>query len=155
MLGDSISLGASPDLHRVLPGLDLHAEVGRMMESAPGLCARLLAKGQLRGTVVLALGTNAEFDADVLDRVRAAIGTRTMVLMTVRGPFGWQDEVNSVVRAYHRQHPEVLLDDWYATAGAHQGLLWIDHTHPRGGAGTTLFARSLAATLSQRRAVSH
>lgn len=150
MIGDSISLGSAPDLDRVLPGIDLHAEVGRMMDSAPDVCAQLLAAGRLRHTVVLALGTNAEYGADVLDRVRAVIGPRTMVLMTVRGPFAWQDEVNSVVRAYHDRHPEVLLDDWYATANAHQDLLWIDHTHPRGGAGTTLFATSLAATLPRQ-----
>ncbi len=151
MIGDSLSLGSSPDLHRLLPGIDLHAEVGRMMESAPDLCARLLAAHRLRGTVVLALGTNAEFGADVLDRVRAVIGSRRMVLMTVRGPFPWQDEVDAVVRAYHRDHPEVVLDDWYAAAQSHQDLLWIDHIHPRGGAGTTLFATRLAAALTAAR----
>jgi hypothetical protein len=151
MIGDSLSLGSSPDLHRLLPGIDLHAEVGRMMESAPDLCARLLAAHRLRGTVVLALGTNAEFGADVLDDVRAVIGARRMVLMTVRGPFPWQDEVNAVVRAYHRDHPEVVVDDWYAAAQSHQDLLWIDHTHPRGGAGTALFAGRLAASLTATR----
>ncbi len=148
MIGDSVTLGSSPDLHRVLPGIELHAEVGRMMQAAPGICARLLAEHRLRGTVVLALGTNAEFGSDDLDAVRAAIGPRRLVLTTVRGPFSWQDEVNTVVRDYHRRHPDVLLDDWYAAVAPHLDLLWIDHVHPRGGAGTTLFATSLANTLA-------
>ncbi|MEV7472020.1 acyltransferase family protein, partial [Streptomyces kronopolitis] len=148
IIGDSVTLGSAPDLHRILPGISLYAEVGRMMESASDLCRQLIAEHRLRGTVVLALGTNANFAPEDLDHVRAAIGARRLVLTTVRGPFPWQDDVNSVVRAYHRNHPEVLLDDWYTTVEPHQDLLWIDHTHPRGGAGTTLFATSLAATLT-------
>jgi hypothetical protein len=148
MIGDSISLGSAPDLHRVLPGIDLHAEVGRMMEDAPGICAQLLARHELRGTVVLALGTNAEFGADVLDHIRSVIGQRRMVLMTVRGPFSWQDTVNNVVLDYRHDHPQVLVDDWYDTIQAHQDLLWIDHVHPRGGAGTALFAAGVADTLA-------
>ena len=147
MIGDSVTLGSALDLHRVLPGIELDAEVGRMMESAPDVCARLLAAHRLRGTVVLALGTNAVFGDDDLDRVRAVIGARRMVLTTVRGPFAWQDSVNAVVRDYHRRHPDVLLDDWYTTVAPHQDLLWTDRIHPRGGAGTTLFATGLADTL--------
>ncbi|SEG76598.1 peptidoglycan-N-acetylmuramate O-acetyltransferase [Actinacidiphila yanglinensis] len=148
MIGDSITLGSAQDLHRVLPGIDLHAEVGRMMEQAPGICAQLLAEHRLRGTVVLALGTNATFDAWDVDRVRAVVGDRRIVLTTVRGPFPWQDSVNTAVRDYHSRHPEVLLDDWYTTVASHLDLLWIDHIHPRGGAGTSLFATSLADTLA-------
>jgi peptidoglycan/LPS O-acetylase OafA/YrhL len=151
MIGDSVTLGSALDLHRVLPGIELDAEVGRMMESAPDICGRLLAEDRLRGTVVLALGTNAVFSDDDLDRVRAVIGARRLVLTTVRGPFSWQDSVNAVVRDYHQRHPEVLLDDWYTTVAPHQDLLWTDHIHPRGGAGTTLFATSLAATLGDDR----
>jgi peptidoglycan/LPS O-acetylase OafA/YrhL len=150
MIGDSVTLGSAQDLQRVLPGIDLYAEVGRMMEAAPDLCGQLLAEHRLRGTVVLALGTNAIFSAEDLDHVRSVIGSRRLVLTTVRGPFPWQDSVNTVVRDYHRRHPEVLLDDWYTTVEPHQDLLWIDHIHPRGGAGTTLFATSLARTLTAR-----
>lgn len=148
MIGDSVTLGSAPDLHRLIPGISLHAEVGRMMESAPDLCRQLLAEHRLRGTVALALGTNANFTPEDLDHVRATIGARRLVLTTVRGPFPWQDSVNSMVHAYHHNHPDVLLDDWYTVSGPHQDLLWTDHTHPRGGAGTTLFATSLAATLT-------
>jgi hypothetical protein len=147
MIGDSITLGSAPDLHRILPGIGLDAEVGRMMESAPDICGRLLAEHRLRGTVVLALGTNAVFSSDDLDHVRAVVGSRRLVLTTVRGPFPWQDSVNTVVRDYHQRHPDVLLDDWYTTVEPHQDLLWIDHVHPRGGAGTTLFATGIADTL--------
>lgn len=147
VIGDSVTLGSAPDLHRILPGISLNAEVGRMMQSAPALCRQLLAEHRLRGTIVLALGTNANFAPEDLDHVRATIGARRLVLTTVRGPFPWQDSVNSVVRAYHRHHPDVLLDDWYTVSGPHQDLLWIDHIHPR-GAGTTLFATSLATTLT-------
>jgi len=150
LIGDSVSLGSDQDLHRLLPGIDVHAQVGRMMEDAPDILRQLAASGQLRGTVVLALGTNGEFGPDVLDDIRSIIGGRRMVLMTVRGPFSWQDSVNSVVRTYQHDHPEVLVDDWYDTVGPHQDLLWIDHIHPRGGAGTTLFATSLAQTLAAR-----
>ncbi len=150
LIGDSVSLGSDQDLHRLLPGIDVHAKVGRMMEDAPDICAQLLAQGRLRGTVVLALGTNAEFGPDVLDHVRSVIGGRRMVLMTVRGPFTWQHSVNSVVRTYQHDHPEVLVDDWYDAVAPHLDLLWIDHVHPRGGAGTTLFASSLAWTLTAR-----
>jgi peptidoglycan/LPS O-acetylase OafA/YrhL len=148
MIGDSITLGSAQDLDRVLPGIDLYAQVGRMMEQAPDICARLLAQHRLRGTVVLALGTNATFGSDDVDRVRSVVGDRRIVLTTVRGPFPWQDSVNSTVRAYHARHPEVLLDDWYTTVAPHLDLLWIDHVHPRGGAGTSLFATGLADTLT-------
>lgn len=148
MIGDSITLGSAQDLHRVLPGIQLYAQVGRMMEDAPDICAQLLAQHRLRGTVVLALGTNATFSTQDVDHVRAVVGDRRIVLTTVRGPFPWQDSVNSAVRDYHADHPEVLLDDWYSTVATHLGLLWIDHVHPRGGAGTTLFATSLADTLT-------
>ncbi len=129
MIGDSVTLGSAPDLHRVLPGISLDAEVGRMMESAPDLCRRLLAEHRLRGTVVLALGTNAIFGPEDLDHVRAVIGARRLVLTTVRGPFPWQNGVNSVVRAYRRDHPDVLLDDWYTTVEPAPGPA-VDRPHP-------------------------
>ncbi len=148
VIGDSITLGSAEDLHRLLPGVRLYAQVGRMMEDAPDICAQLLARHELRGTVVLALGTNATFGAQDVDRVREVVGDRRIVLTTVRGPFPWQDSVNSTVRDYHARHPEVLLDDWYTDVAGHLDLLWIDHVHPRGGAGTSLFATGLADTLA-------
>jgi hypothetical protein len=148
VIGDSITLGSAEDLHRLLPGIRLYAQVGRMMEDAPDICAQLLARHELRGTVVLALGTNATFGAQDVDRVREVVGDRRIVLTTVRGPFPWQDSVNSTVRDYHARHPEVLLDDWYTDVAGHLDLLWIDHVHPRGGAGTSLFATGLADTLA-------
>ena len=148
-VGDSVMLAAAPALEQALPGIDIHALVGRQMYSAPALLQELLDQGSLRPTVVVGLGTNGTVDRSTLERISALIGPhRTLALVTVHAPRSWEDEVNTALTGYARQHPGTVLVPWQAAATAHPRLLYADHIHPRPDGGP-LYAGTLVTALRQ------
>ncbi|QMU77138.1 acetyltransferase [Streptacidiphilus sp. PB12-B1b] len=150
-VGDSVMLAAAPALEQALPGIDIHALVGRQMSEAPAVLEQLLAEGRLRSTVVVGLGTNGDVDPATLRRLAELAGPqRTLALVDVHAPRVWEDEVNTALTGYVRQHPGTVLVPWSAAAAAHPRLLYADHIHPRPEGGP-LYADTLVAALDRQR----
>jgi peptidoglycan/LPS O-acetylase OafA/YrhL len=147
-IGDSVMLAAAPALRSALPGIDVHAQVGRQMTAAPELLRELLAQGALRPVVVVGLGTNGPFDARVLETVLGLVGPhRRLFLVNAHVPDAWQRPVNDELAAFARAHPGTVVIDWNAACAGHDAWLWPDHTHPRPGPGTRLYATTLVRAL--------
>ncbi len=110
------------------------AAPGRNMRDVPALAARLAQEGRLAPVVVLHLGTNAPFDAEVLDRALEALqglGVQRVFLVNVRRPTRWEDLVNRRLTAGAARWPGVTLLDWHALAVAHPEWFVEDRTHLR------------------------
>lgn len=150
--GDSMMVGASHALRYYLPRIRMDAKSNRRWSVAPDLVA---ARGDsLRRAVVLAFGTNAGVDADVVERTLDAIGPdRMVVVVTLHGPFSRIEEDNAALRTLVAGRPNVRLADWDAAVAGTTGQLQPDGIHPS-LKGSHLYAatvRAAFAELSQAR----
>ena len=150
-IGDSVLLASAQALVARLPGIVIDAKVGRQIWDAPAQLESLAEQGLLRHYVVVALGTNGEFQQATLDEIRDELGPqRVLVLVTVHMPRSWQGPVNSGLTGYAAAHAKnTLLVNWNATISPYPALLWPDATHPR-PSGAQVYANLLAADLGGR-----
>ena len=90
---------------------------------------------------MLGLGTNYIVTASQLSQVLRILGPdRRLVLINTYVPDSWSKQVNTTDAAFARQHPSVVLADWYDTIRNRMYLLWPDHIHPE-IPGTKVYAR--------------
>lgn len=150
-VGDSVLLASASALAARLPGIVIDAKVGRQMWDVRDQLTDLIDRGELRRYVVVALGTNGDFDGSALDAIKEQIGPeRVLVLVSVHVPRSWQDEVNGLDTAYAANHPGTVLVDWNATVSPYPALLWPDATHPR-PVGAQVYADLMAWDIERAR----
>nr|WP_228375131.1 acyltransferase family protein [Demequina iriomotensis] len=140
VVGDSVTLGSAPALASALPGVAVDAEVGRQFSQGVDRVEALEGKGRLRPYVVVALGTNGEVPADQMDRLVAAVGDRTLVLVTPYGDRSWMAGSQRAVRQAARGHANVVVADWQAAVEEDPSVLGPDGIHPD-ATGMKVFAR--------------
>lgn len=149
MVGDSVSVAATPPLQQILPGISIDAMVGRQFSTGLQVLAGIKAAGQLRPVVVFALGTNGSVTPDQLAQLYSLIGPRRLVLVNTYEARPWQQQVNSALAAAVSAHPRTTaLADWYSAIVNRTNLLWPDGIHPQ-PAGASLFA-SLVNAAAQK-----
>ncbi|HUA29456.1 MAG TPA: hypothetical protein VMC03_11280 [Streptosporangiaceae bacterium] len=89
----------------------------------------------------MGLGTNYIVTTSQLQQLLQIIGPhRKLVLINTYVPDGWSKQVNATDAAFIRQHPAVVLADWYDTIKNRLNLLWPDQVHPM-VPGTMVYAR--------------
>ncbi|MDO8338131.1 MAG: acetyltransferase, partial [Microcella sp.] len=148
-IGDSVMLASVPALQERFPGIAIDAAVSRQMRQAPEILRGLAERGELRPTVVVALGTNGPIEAATLDEVRRILGPeRELVLVTTHAPRGWTDEVNSTLAAFADRYRAVELSDWRSAIQSRLDLLAGDQIHP-GPTGGKVYAEALEAPLTR------
>lgn len=130
-IGDSIMSGCAMALSALLPGIYIDAQPGREMPAGLAIVRKLAASGQLRRVVVVGLGSNYLVTTAELQELLQLIGPhRSLVLINTYVPDGWSQQVNATDAAFVRQHPGVVLADWYDTIRDRLYLLWPDQIHP-------------------------
>jgi hypothetical protein len=140
-IGDSVMSASAPALADVLPGIYIDAKPDREMPAGLSILRQLAASGKLRPVVVIGLGTNYIVTAGQLRQLLQVIGPhRKLVLINTYVPDGWSKQVNATDTAFIRQHPKVVLADWYDTIKNRLYLLWPDQVHPM-VPGTMVYAR--------------
>jgi len=146
-VGDSVMLGASSALRRDIPSIEVDAVVSRQWDAGVAAVGADRDSGRLRPTLVVDLGTNGTVSAAQFDAmVRAAAGSRRIVIVTVRVPRPWETEVNGALRAGVSRTRGTVLVDWYAASAGHPEWFAPDgyHLEP---AGARAFASLVAAAV--------
>ena len=140
-IGDSVMSASAPARADVLPGIYIDAKPDREMPAGLSIVRRLAANGKLRPVVVMGLGTNYIVTTSQLRQLLQIIGPhRKLVLINTYVPDGWSKQVNATDAAFTRQHPKVVMADWYDTIKNRLNLLWPDQVHPM-IPGTMVYAR--------------
>ncbi len=104
-------------------------------------------QGRLGRAVVVHLGDNGPIRAADIDALIGDLsGVPNILLVNVRVPRSWQDEVNSELAAAVARHPGVKLVDWFAFSGPHGDWFEGDHTHLK-EAGMAAFADLLLGAI--------
>ena len=130
-IGDSVMAASAMTLAAVLPGIYIDAKPDRQMPSGLAILRRLAATGRLRPVVVIGLGTNYIVTTSQLNQVLRILGPqRRLVLINTYVPDGWSKQVNATDAAFARDHPDIVLADWFDTIRNRLSLLWPDRIHP-------------------------
>jgi hypothetical protein len=130
-----------------LPDVYIDAPIDRQMRTGLVLIGSLATAGQLRGVVVVRLGTNGSITASQLWQLQRAVGPgRELVLVSTFGPQDWEHAVNAVLAAAAWRGKHTELANWYQAIAARPALLWPDGIHPRPPS-ARLYARVVLAAI--------
>lgn len=130
VIGESVTLGAAPELTATFGDrLRLDAVESRQFADSLDQLDALAAENQLGDVIVIHLGNNGAAPGDAVGRIVAAAGDRRVVMLTVRVPRRWEQQVNDTVRQAAADHTNIDLLDWQAVANAEPGLLLGDGVH--------------------------
>lgn len=128
IIGDSISYMTKSQMEKALPGVDIHAYNGKTVdmdgEDNPcglNLAATLETEGNLRDTVVFALGTNNTdavrtnlLNEEMFEQLHETTGDRTVYLVTnydMENPERY-DANNEAIRAAAKKYDGWHVIDW-------------------------------------------
>ncbi|MDO4913091.1 MAG: acyltransferase family protein [Bifidobacteriaceae bacterium] len=129
IIGDSITLGASPALQATFANALIDAKVSRQLWDAPDLITQHKAEFHPEA-VVVALGTNCPITEDNLQSVLNAVGGLPVYFLTIRVALYWQDPNNALLREFAAKHSNVGLIDWNGVTAGHGEYLSDDGVHP-------------------------
>lgn len=149
VIGDSVTVGASPALQSLLPGIVIDAQVSRAVTTAPDIVAQMKVEGQLRRYVVVSLNTNSAATVDEFGQIADAAGDgHILVIVNGYGDRSWIPVANQAAADYVRAHPTTsMLVDWSTAIGAHPEMLSSDGIHPEPD-GQNLYAATIKDTIT-------
>ena len=127
-VGASVMLAAQTALGR---HATVDAAVGRQSADIIGRLEAYKASGQLPDRVIVQLGENGPVWGSDVKRLREVLADVPEVLIVnVRVPRSWEDEVNGILEETVANWPEAHIIDWHDASVAKPGLLYDDATHP-------------------------
>ena len=149
-LGDSVMLGAAPELARA--GFEVDARCARNPKDGISILRQRRRRGTLPEIVVMALGTNIWVTKGEIKQMLRAIGRRRE-LMLVTPYRSWRPFHTAPMRRIARRKPRrVTLIDWSMRADRNRHWLYSDGTHLQ-GSGVDAYTRILRrAAWSRQRA---
>ena len=136
-IGDSVMLGAAPQLAGYFPNIDFDAAVGRQVDAAISLLRQRAQSGTLGDYVVIAMGNNGTFTSAQFDQIMAAIGpARRAIFVNLKLGRPWEGPNNAVIANGAVRYPNASVVDWHRASIDHPELFWSDliHLRPEGAA---------------------
>ena len=148
-VGDSVLLGATPQLMEQLPGVYVDGAISRQFYQATPILQDLKEAGELRPYVLVALATNGTIATDWIDQLMDVVGPDRIVLfVNGYGNRSWIPEANAQLEAATQRYPgQVFVADWNSIATADASLLGGDGIHPNDD-GMAIYAQLVVDTLN-------
>jgi len=146
-IGDSVMLGAAPEIEKRLGGDVVDATVSRQFLAAPALVERLVDGPVPPQVIIVGLGTNGPAQVQHFDQVMEAAGSdRLMVFVNVRMPRTWEGASNRTIAEGVERYGNAVLVDWYSTTRDRDDLFAADGLHPK-QAGRVIMAELIAEAI--------
>lgn len=148
-IGDSVLLGASPAVKKRFSKIFIDAKVSRQVYHAQEIAESLKKSGQLWDTVIIALGTNGNFNKKTGQDFIDFIGKkRTIYWVNVYGQeksVPWQKTVNQTIQELAAENGNVKVIDWAKEAPSHEDWFYGDgiHLNTKGQKGYAKFLRKM------------
>jgi hypothetical protein len=129
-VGDSVMLGASGELEKVIPSIEIDAIVGRQASSGIDILRARAAEGDIPDVVIFGLGTNGPLTgAQMAEAMDAMVGVQRVVFVNNSMPRSWQAPNNALLAEAVQRYPNAVLADWHAVTTSVPGLLADDDIH--------------------------
>jgi peptidoglycan/LPS O-acetylase OafA/YrhL len=129
-LGDSVMVGAAPELARAIPGAEVNAEIGRQASAALDMLRQRSAAGGLGDAVVIHVGNNGTFTSGQFDGMMQVLADRRVVIfVTVKVPRPWEGANNGVISSGVGRYRNAALVDWYGASSGRPDLFYSDDIH--------------------------
>jgi peptidoglycan/LPS O-acetylase OafA/YrhL/lysophospholipase L1-like esterase len=146
-LGDSIMLGAAPELRRDIANLQIYAKVSRFFFEGTDILRQLRSAGELGDVVIVHLGSNGGISSKQFDDMMKQLsGVRRVIFVNVKAAREWEAPNNRIIADGVQRYPNAVLVDWHGATVDHPELFWDDGVHPR-PEGAKLYASLIAAHL--------
>jgi len=131
-LGDSVMVGAAPELAGAIGSAEIDAEIGRQVSTAINILEWRRAAGTLGDTVILHVGNNGTFTESQFDTIMQTLADRRLVLfVNVKLPRSWEGPNNEVITDGVGRYPNAALADWHAVSVDRPELFYDDGIHLR------------------------
>jgi peptidoglycan/LPS O-acetylase OafA/YrhL len=131
-LGDSVMVGAAPELARAMPGAEVNAEIGRQASAALDILRQRSAAGALGDAVVIHVGNNGTFTSSQFDGMMQILAERRVVVfVNIKVPRAWEGSNNGVIAGGVSRYRNAALVDWYGVSAGRPELFYSDGIHLR------------------------
>jgi hypothetical protein len=132
-IGDSVMLGAAPQLATVLPpGSYIDAVVGRQFLQGAEIIDSLRAQGLLGSTVVIHLGNNGPTNTETFQQLMSRLADVPSVLfLTVKVERRWEGTVNQILYDNVPAYPNAKILYWRDIAEPNRQWFYDDGIHLR------------------------
>jgi peptidoglycan/LPS O-acetylase OafA/YrhL len=145
--GDSVMLGAAPELTAAVAHLSVSAVEGRQARDVFADVARRRAAGTLGSCVVIHAGDNGIISPYDLSSTLVSLSDRQrVVVLTDRVPRDWQGPNNEIVRGTVGRFRNAVLLDWYEMSNHHKDWFYADGLHLQ-PVGARAYAVAVAAAV--------
>ncbi|MBD8976607.1 acyltransferase family protein [Veillonella magna] len=134
-IGDSVMLGASPAMRKVLPGVYIDAKVSRYVGAGLDIARGLAEQNRLGHVVVIGLGTNGPimgyYEHETKDLVNYLGPDRMIFWVNVYGPkLEWEKPNNEYLEQLAKERDNIVIVNWHDLAAKHPEWLSEDGIHP-------------------------
>lgn len=149
-IGDSVMLGAVPEIQTILPDGIIDAKEFRQVWDTMSAIHDLDTKGKLLDTVVIALGGNGSFSKNSGQELIDTLGTeRTIYWIAPYGQFlTWQESTLKILHELAEENDNLTILDWPEIASAHTDWFYDDGMHLN-AKGQTGYAEFMLEQLSK------
>jgi len=144
-LGDSVMLGAAPQMAAAIPNLEVDASVSRQVSAGIDLLYQRRDAGALGDVVIIHLGTNGSLSGGQFDEIMGILsGVERVVWVNLRVPRDWEAPDNDAIAQGVARYPSAVLVDWYSLGNAHPEFFYDDeiHLNPEGA---DFYAQTIAS----------
>lgn len=143
-IGDSVMLGAAPQLQAAVGGLYLDAQVSLQASAGAAILRQRAQANTLGSLVIIHLGSNGTFTVQEFDQLMSLLtGVDRVVIVNLSLPRTWEGPNNDMLAANVGRYANARLVDWHTAALDHPEFFWDDRVHLR-PAGATVYAAMIA-----------
>lgn len=134
-IGDSVMLGASPSLRKVLPNVYIDAKVSRYVGAGLDIAKGMAADNNLSNVVLIGLGTNGPITDYYEDETKSLVSylgpDREIFWVNIYGPdLDWEKGNNAYLEKLAKEHKNITIINWHDLAAKHPEWLSDDGVHP-------------------------
>lgn len=126
-IGDSVMLGAVPELQEMFPNGYFDAAVSRTAYKATGIMNNLSRNGLLGEPIIFNLGTNGDCDNQTKDLIMQTAGNRKIFWVNVTNDN--EVGVNQTLNRYASNYSNFYIIDWNSVASNHPEYFIADRIH--------------------------
>jgi peptidoglycan/LPS O-acetylase OafA/YrhL len=147
-IGDSVMLGAKPDLLAAIPGIAVDAVKSRQFGEAVAIVGYYKQNNILPPTIVIHLGTNGVITTGALDQIMSLTGNSRVFFVNDRVPRVWESGNNALLNSEVPKFKNAQVLDWRDFSGCHSDWFVPEdgfHLEPPGQHGYTMFIQAALA----------